>query len=103
ALAHNPDDKTVLQDLDDHALPFYTAAWQPVSDAYFESGAPEVGAVYRFVFDEVFGLSKNKGAEQLLKALLANLRPLKLPGAGWHTLYALNVHFVGLGNSSIVD
>ena len=103
ALARDPDDKTVLADLDDHALPFYTEAWQPVSDAYFESGAAEVGAVYRFVFDEVFGLSKNKGAEQLLKALLANRRPLKLPGAGWHTLYALNVHFVGLGNSSIVD
>lgn len=103
ALARDPDDKQVLQDLDGHALPFHTEAWQPVSDAYFESGAPEVGAVYRFVFDEVFGLSKNKAAEQLLKALLANMRPLKLPGAGWHTLYALNVHFVGLGNSSIVD
>lgn len=100
ALAANQDDKDALALLDGLANPVYGETWLPVDAAYWESGAPAIGPVYRFVFDEVFDGAGSSTVNTFLKAILAKRRLFKLGIAGTTPLTALNVHICAAGNAS---
>jgi hypothetical protein len=102
-LAADPGDKDVVADLDRVARPEFGETWAAVDSAYWESGAPAVGPVFRFVFDEIFDGARNRKLNTFLKGIMAKRRLFSLGIAGSLPLTALNVHITAAGNASAAD
>lgn len=103
ALAANPGDRDTMAELDRVARPEFGATWAPVDSAYWESGAPSVGPLFRFIFDEIFDGARNRKLNTFLKGIMAKRRLFSLGIAGSFPLTALNVHITAAGNASAAD
>lgn len=103
ALASKPGDKDAIVELDKAAKPEYGEQWYPIDSAYWESGASQVGPVFRFIFDEIFDGARNRKLNTFLKGIMAKRRLFSLGIAGAAPLTALNVHITAAGNASAAD